>query len=105
MTGILAFGDYCLERNQPSDEPQKQSQTTKESGRSHIPCPILIIKGVNYFSNNLFANSSFSSAVISSIISDLDFEKVAELEKEISEIMDDMTAEEKEELANRLLGK
>ena len=38
-------------------------------------------------------------------IANLDFEKVAELEKEISEIMDDMTAEEKEELANRLLGK
>ena len=29
-------------------------------------------------------------------IADLDFKKVAELEKEISEIMDDMTAEEKE---------
>ena len=38
-------------------------------------------------------------------VADLDFVKVAELEKEISEIMDDMTAEEKEELAKRLLEK
>ena len=38
-------------------------------------------------------------------VKELDFKKAAELEKEISEIMDDMTAEEKEELAKRLLGK